>query len=269
MLCAPAPASAAPPPEPESLPPGGPPDAPHPMASSLAEAFALVPDSRSRRGTTYPLPSILLLCLVAILHGCPNPERIHAFGRLRPPLLARLGFRPAARARGKIRPRLGVTCPNEDTIAGALRRVDSGALNEALAGWVARMMPEEASAAVDGKALRGAEEHVLEVLVNDVRLVAWQAPVGKKENELSALEGCIGGVLAKFPQIKLLTGDAMFCQKSIAAAVSQARRHYFLQLKSPHKTDVATARRAFCQLASGPALAQSEEKRGAPAGPSS
>lgn len=243
--------------------------APSPACATLADVFSLLPDKRGARGRVYPLPSVLLLCVVAVLHGCQNPSQIFAFGRLDPALLRRLGFRPPRRQRGRNPwPRGAVRCPNEDTIAKLLGSVDPEDFNACIAIWVARMLPREARAAVDGKALRGTGEHVLEVFVNDLRLVAWQAPVGEKQNELSALEGSIAGILATYPQLKLLTGDAMFCHKSIAQAVRDARRHYFLQLKHPHATDVGIAQDALRQLSATPALARSEGKRGDPAGAS-
>lgn len=231
----------------------------------LHEALSLLPDPRGTRGRVYPLVPVLLLCLVALLHGCQNPSHIFTFGRLRPALLRRLGFCPPKRRRGKSRPwpQGELRCPNEDTIATLLGSVDPARFNEAIARWIARLLPQDARAAVDGKALCGTEEHVLEVFVNDIRLVAWQMPVEEKANELSTLEQHIGEVLARYPQLRLLTGDAMFCQKTVARAIVTARRHYFLQLKSPHKTDVGTARDALTQLSRTPALATSEGKRGA------
>jgi len=247
------------------------PDAPaRTPCSTLAEVFSLLRDRRPGRGRVYPLASVLMLCLVAVLHGCQNPSQIFVFGRARPALLERLGFRPPKRQRGKNPwPKGKVRCPNEDTIAKLVGSVDPEDFNSCLVLWFVRLLPGEAHAACDGKALRGTEEHVLEVFINDLRLVVWQMPVGEKENELSALEKHVAGILAKYPQIRLLTGDAMFCQKSIAQAVVEARRHYFLQLKSPHKTDLAIAGEAFSQLSSTPPLARSEEKKGARTGPSS
>jgi hypothetical protein len=160
------------------------------------------------------------------------------------------------------KPKEAIPCPNEDTITTLLHSIDPADFNDCLALWVTRMLPKTVHAACDGKALRGAEEHVLEIFINDVCFAVWQLPVGKKQNELSTLESAIADILAKYPQIKLLTGDAMFCQKSIAQAAVDARRHYFLQLKSPHKTDVAIAREAIAQYSQTPALDTTQELRG-------
>ena len=230
---------------------------------TLAGVFALLKDGRKPRGRQYALPAVLLLCLIAILHGCRNPTQIYQFGKCRPPLLRRLGFRPPHRRRGKnLKPKDALSCPNEDTIATLLRSLDAEEFNAAIAIWVARMLPGQVRAACDGKALKGAEEHVLEVFINDLRLVAWQMPVGEKENELSALEKHLAAILARYPQIKLLTGDAMFCQKTIAQTLLDARRHYFLQLKAPHTTDVALAQHALSQYSRTAPLAFTEGLKG-------
>ncbi|CAN5340868.1 hypothetical protein BH09SUM1_BH09SUM1_22870 [soil metagenome] len=230
---------------------------------TLADVFALLKDARKSKGRQYPLPSVLLLCLVAILHGCRNPTQIYVFGKCRPPLLRRLGFRPPHRRRGMTpKPKDAVACPNEDTIATLLRSLDGEEFNSAIAIWVARMIPRQVHAACDGKALKGAEEHVLEVFINDLRLVAWQMPVGEKENELSSLEKHLAAILARYPQIKLLTGDAMFCQKTLAQTLLDARRHYFLQLKAPHSTDVSLAQHALSQYSRTPPLAITEGLKG-------
>jgi hypothetical protein len=129
------------------------------------------------------------------------------------------------------------------------------------------MVARGAVAAVDGKALRGSQDYVLSVFVNQIGQVAWQEDVGTKENELRALERALPQILKQYPQLKLLSGDAGFCHKSIARMLVKARRNYLLQLKAPHNTDVALARDSFAQLtAAAPPLARSEDKRGAPRG---
>jgi hypothetical protein len=87
---------------------------------------------------------------------------------------------------------------------------------------------------------------------------------------VSALEASLGAILAQYPQIRLLTGEAMFCQKSIARIIHEARRHYFLQLKSPHQTDVEIASDTLKQCLIGePPQARTEDKRGALTDPNS
>jgi hypothetical protein len=255
---APAPAPAAPSPTAE--------DCERRLACSLREAFNSIPEVRKPKGLRYPLGSLLSLATVAILAGCKNPSQIYHFGVVNPRWLKRLGFRPPKRPRRKEN-RGRVRAPNEDTISSVFARIPADVFNQVLARWVASHLRWGTTANLDGKALRGADEHILSVFVGQIGQVAWQETVGTKENELSALERVIATVLEHYPAIRLWTGDAMFCHKTIARALVEARRDYFLQLKAPHKTDVAIAKTAFAQLMTLPPLAtDSGEKRGVQTG---
>jgi hypothetical protein len=52
-----------------------------PTVLSLYEAFATVPDPRSRFGRSYPLASLLTLSAVAMLCGCRSLYAIAQWGR--------------------------------------------------------------------------------------------------------------------------------------------------------------------------------------------
>lgn len=231
--------------------------------NSLLDVFASLKSSRAARGTRHPLHCSLALILLAVLSGCRNHSQISAFARARPALLKRLGFRPPKYPRKK---RDTIAAPSEDTLGRILASLRPAQLNEALARFLSRMVARGSQAAIDGKALRGADEYVLSVFVNDICQVAWQEDVGKKENELSRLERSLPAILSRYPNLRLFSADAGFCHKSIARALVEARRDYFVQLKAPHDTDVALAKHAFAQLRQTPPLAESVEKRGARAG---
>jgi len=231
----------------------------------LLDVFASLKSSRSPRGTRYPLASTFGLVLVAILSGCKNYTQIYVFGKCRPKLLKQLGFHPPKYPR-KPESRGRITAPNEDTLGSIMASVSTQQLNEGLVEFLSRMVQRGSQAAIDGKALRGADDYVLSVFVNDLCQVVWQEDVGAKENELSCLERSIEKILECYPHLKLLTGDAAFCHKTIARSLIKAKRDYFLQLKAPHTTDLALAKDAFAQLRRSPARADQVEKRGARAG---
>jgi DDE_Tnp_1-associated len=228
----------------------------------LTKAFASLRDPRDRRGRRHPLGAILNLVLVGLLRGCENASQIYHFGRMNPPLLAGLGF--GASKRPRVAGRQGVIyCPNEDTISSVLGRIAPRALNKALGRWLGAMLADDVVASVDGKALRGSGNYVLSLFVHSIGHVIWQEDIGSKQNELSVLKRHLPHILAQFPQLSLLTGDAAFGHKIIAQQVIEARRNYFLQLKSPHETDVGIARDAFSQITrSRKAEASTVDKRG-------
>lgn len=239
------------------------------LRASLLDTFEKVHDPRSRFGRQYPLPAVLALVVTASLCGAKNPTQIYVFGKRQPRLLRQLGFRPPGKPKHKPDRQI-VRSPNEDTLVYVLGLIDPNQFVQAFSDWVSRMIGSTGAcaAAVDGKALRGSEHHVLTVFVGDLRLAAWQEGVPAKENEFSAFVRALDTLFARYPGLRLLTGDAMFCQKEIARKIVLARRDYLLQLKAPHTTDQAIAQEAFAQIvALGPALARSEaEKRGGRAG---
>lgn len=231
----------------------------------LLDVFANLNSSRSPHGTRYPLASTFGLILIAVLSGCRNYTQIHVFGKQHLKLLKQLGFHPPMYPR-KPESRGRITAPNEDTLGSIMASVPTEQLNEGLVEFLSRMVQRGSQAAIDGKALRGADDYVLSVFVNDLCQVVWQEDVGTKENELSCLERSINRILECYPHLKLFTGDAAFCHKTIAHSLIKAKRDYFFQLKAPHTTDLALAEDAFAQLRRTPPRADSTEKRGGRAG---
>src|SRR5437016_5041102 len=63
------------------------------MGRSLLEAFAAVPDPRSRHGRRHPLPALLALATAAMLSGARSLYAIAQWGRLQEPSVVQaLGF---------------------------------------------------------------------------------------------------------------------------------------------------------------------------------
>jgi hypothetical protein len=231
----------------------------------LLDVLSKIPCSRRARGQRYPLKSVLALVLVGILSGCRNYSQIYVFAKSRPKLLKHLGFRPPKYPR-KTESRGRIAAPNEDTLGRVVASVSTDDLNTCLSTFLVRMVRRGSRAAIDGKALRGAKDYVLSVFANDVCQVVWQENVGTKENELSCLERSLSSVLDRYPNLRLFTGDAGFCHKSVARTLVKARRDYLLQLKAPHTGDVALAKKAFEKLTTREPLAETVEKRGHRAG---
>jgi len=229
---------------------------------SLLDVFAATPSSRHQRGTRYPLPAVFALVFVALLSGCKNYSQISAFAHARNALLEKLGFRPPRYPR-KPESKDHISAPSEDTLTRIVASVSPRAFNDCLAQFLGRMVQRGAQAAIDGKALRGADEYVLSVFANEICQVVWQEDVGRdKENECSCLARSLETIFVRYPQLRLFTGDAAFCHKAIARALVDAKRDYWLQLKAPHTTDLALAEDAFAQLRHTEPLATSVEKKG-------
>jgi hypothetical protein len=229
---------------------------------SLREVFNAVDDPRFAKGRRHCISAVLALAFIAVLAGKRNCQQIAHFGRMNLRLLTVLGFLPAKRPRRKDRKGV-VVAPSHDTIERLLSLVRADQFNQLVSRWVGRRICSGSCGAIDGKALRGSGGYVLSVYVTKIRETVWQESIGSKENELSALERCLPKILENCPAIKVFTGDAGLCHKSIAKTLVEHGRDYVLQLKAPHTTDVGIAHDSFRQLTRLPPLARTEEKRGA------
>jgi hypothetical protein len=200
----------------------------------LAEVFAGLPDPRSPHGRFHPLPAVLLLVVLGLLMGHRSLAGIARLGRLfGTPLAHALGFR-----RGKT--------PAVSTLCEILRALDAGALEAALSRWVhSRLTSPPDHVALDGKTLKGSRDgavpgqHLIALYVPHVEAVLRQLRVDAKTNEhKAALE-----LLGLLPVAgKVVTGDAMFCQRDLAQRIVAEGGDYLFTVKDNQPglgTDVA------------------------------
>jgi len=191
---------------------------------SLLDILADIPDPRHRRGIRHPLSAILGLAVVAMLTGCKSYQAIAQFGRDKGFALAHvLGFR-----RGKT--------PTKATYSILFRRLDVVAFEAALARWVAGRLSDEQAAviALDGKTLRGSRDgevpgqHLVAAYAVRAAAVLAQVRVDAKTNEhKAALE--LLGILPL--QGKIVTGDAMFCQRDVCQSIIDGGGDYVFTVK--------------------------------------
>lgn len=206
---------------------------------SLFEALQQVPDSRSRRGQSYPLPAVLALLVLGLLLG---RRSLTAIARLVPDyggdLALLLGFprrrTPCVAALSRILQRLAVAAFERalgDWVQGALRELPDGGAG---AGGRAEPLPVH----LDGKTLRGSRRpdadlpgvHLLAAFAPRVQGVLAQLRVDGKTNEhKAALE--LLRLLPPRPGGHLISGDAIFCQKEVCAAIRGRGDHYLLVVK--------------------------------------
>ena len=99
-------------------------------------------DPRQQGKVAYPLPEVLLLCLLAVLAGAETMTDIALFGRKKLDLLRR--FRPFAHA-----------TPAHDHLGDILAVLDPEQFQRCFAAWVAALVgTPEGVVAIDGKTVR-------------------------------------------------------------------------------------------------------------------
>jgi predicted transposase YbfD/YdcC len=206
---------------------------------SLAAAFARVPDPRRLASVTYPLAAVLSLAVTAILAQQCSELAIAQWGARQPAERLRvLGF-----ATGRT--------PCQSTLQRLFCKVDGQALAEALSAHfapVAVPLPVVAGSqgvAVDGKAQRGrlpfqvggSPVHALTAFCHEHGVVLAQEPiehgVEKSEAELTVAPALVARVA--WPG-RVLTGDALFCQRPLCTQVLAAGGDYLLLVKENQPT---------------------------------
>ena len=199
--------------------------------TSLAAVFATVPDPRRAASVRYPLAAVLALAVTALLANHRSVLAIAEWGsRQAPALLTSLGF-PADRT------------PCQSTLQRLFRHLDGDALAATLAAQIAPATAPIVAlqgVAIDGKAQRGRLRfptgggpiHALSAFCHDTGLVLAHEPItaagDKAEAELSVAPALVRRIDW---HDRVLTGDALFCQRSLCHQVGEAGGDYLLLVK--------------------------------------
>jgi predicted transposase YbfD/YdcC len=208
-------------------------------ATSLAAAFAAVPDPRRAASVLYPLPAILALAVAALLANHLSVLAIAEWGaRQDATMRSALGF-PTTRT------------PCQSTLQRLFRQLDGHALATTLSACLAPSAvpaspdPATQGIAIDGKAQRGrlrfahtgSPVHALSAFCHDCGVVLAHEPIeagaDKAEAELTVAPALLGRIA--WPG-RVLTGDALFCQRTLCDQVQDAGGDYVLVVKENQGT---------------------------------
>lgn len=188
---------------------------------TLMAFLADVPDPRDASGRRHPLVAMLAHACCAILCGARGYSAIAQWGRDQPvEFMHKLGYRRRPASYGAFQ--------------ALLSRLDAAALEAALARWAGHLLGRPAAdalraVAVDGKTLRGSltphapAVHLLAAMDQAAGCVLSQVRVDAKTNEHKAAVGLLAGLALRG---RVVTGDAMFCQRDLSGQVVAAGGHY-------------------------------------------
>jgi predicted transposase YbfD/YdcC len=203
------------------------------MATPLVTALAKVPDFRKSQGQRHRLVAILALSVAAVLCGAQSLTAISQWGREQDgALLLRLGL-------------THLPGPCVATLHRIFKDLDAPALERELTAWWNSWLPPGGGLALDGKTARGSqtENHPAVQL-----LVAFAQRLNVALAECAiAQHDEIGAAASLLSRLNLagwiITGDAKFTQKQLAAQITAAHGDYVLIVKQNQPTlyqDIAT-----------------------------
>ncbi len=198
--------------------------------------FEGLDDPRSPINLQYPLVSVVVIALMAILAGAGGPTAIAKWAALKEDLLVELLNLPN-----------GV--PRKDVFRRVLMALTPAAFQACFANWLRSLRQAAATnsgvkqsvLAIDGKTARRSHDrknglgalHWVSVWASEFGLSLGQVACAEKSNEITAIPE-----LLRLVDIKgaIITIDAMGTQKAIAGQIIEGEADYVLALKGNQET---------------------------------
>ena len=204
-------------------------------------AFEDVPDPRAGN-TRHDLGELLVIAFVSVLCGATSCAEMAAFGRAKENV-----FRDFLKLRHAV--------PSHDTFSAVFRMLDPKALDTAFGrvlADVAALLRAGDVIAVDGKALRGARDAgesartrmMVSAYATRLRLTLASVPADRG-SELEAAIEALGLIALKG---KVVTADALHCNRRTVAAINAGGGDWCLALKANQDSLLSDARACFGAL---------------------
>ncbi len=204
--------------------------------ATLWETLGAIPDRRGTKGRQYPLRSVVVLALAAMLSGANDLRAIFRWGRRLPmEALYLLGIERA---------------PCHAMYHYFFKAFDVAAAERVLGEWALGGAPP-GHVAIDGKRLRGsaaaghdgsAGVHLVAAFASRLGAVIGQLRLAPEANEITA-------ALALLKSLPLdgaiITGDAEFCQRAICQAIRDGSGDYLFTVKANQPSLMADLAVAF------------------------
>ena len=224
-------------------------------SDSLLAAFRQLTDPRHRRGVRHPFAGLLAVTFLGLLSRQPDFASIARWAKHHWPVLQNaFGFTRRY-------------APHETTYSRAAASFSVAEFRRGLARWLAQVVTVGPAAAVDGKTSKQAIDadgdpiHVLNVFAHEAKVCLADWPVGDgKDTEPEVLKAHLDELFAAWPSLRVLTGDALFCQRPLARAIVDAGRDYVLAVKDNQPDLHETIQTAFADATPASADATTQEK---------
>ena len=193
------------------------------MRELYEKHFAIIEDNRCQCDVDYKLVDVLILVMCAVLCGLDKPEEIVTYGKEK---------------RAFLENHFGITkTPSESTISRILNMVNG----DMVARCVINIMREKigltgAIIAVDGKTICSTAKkdsvheklHILTAYMTENGVTLGQLAVNEKTNEIPVMRELLDMIDIKG---KIITADAMHCQKDTVKKIVNLGGDYVLGLK--------------------------------------
>jgi hypothetical protein len=233
------------------------------VASSLehlAGVFSQVTDPRKARGVRHPFSGMVSLVFLGLLARMTEMAVM---------------VRWASAHWDQLKESLGFTRdkpPCDTTISRALAKLSLAEFRQAFSHWLKSALADREGrwvAAVDGKtccqgtAADGSPVQMLNVFLQDAKVTLDQWSVGgDKTNEPGSLKNHLHELLAAYPALQLLTGDAIFAQRPLLELLKAEGCDYLFQIEANQPDVLEALKLCFAEASQSRPAHQVTEKRG-------
>jgi predicted transposase YbfD/YdcC len=205
-------------------------------ALSIYHELGKIEDRRGKKGKRYSLALLLTCVLLAKMAGETTLQAIAEWIRLRSAWLQ------------EVLPDTRATFPCAATYSNTLRAVDHVELNQVLMDLLTRVRAEkriqgeQTHVVLDGKTLKGTQNHLAEDQTKIHHMNLYEAKTGivlkeqmvvEKENELTRVGDFLTPLLL---QGRLISADALYTQRSVCQQVIAAGGDYLFFVKQNQPT---------------------------------
>lgn len=196
------------------------------------ETLGALPDPRRSQGIRYPLRTVVVTALMAMVCGCDDAEAMALWGQAHEGWLA--GFLELPHG-----------APSQDVYLSVLAALDPDAFQSVFRSWVAlltlRLRPEKRHLAIDGKTSRRSLDkannksavHTVSAWMSECGLVLGQVQRDETSNEITAIPELLRVLDLKGATV---TVDAIGCQTEIAHTIVDGGGDYLLSVKGNQPT---------------------------------
>jgi hypothetical protein len=233
--------------------------------SGLSAIFSQINDPRKKRGVRHPFSGVVSLVFLGLL------GRITEMAVL---------VRWADAHWEDLREPLGFTRekpPCDTTVSRLLAKLSLAEFQQAFSTWLKAALAdyqERWTAAIDGKTCRqgldadGSPVQMLNVFLHTVKVTLDQWSIGAdKTNEPGCLKNHFADLLAAYPALQLLTGDAIFAQRPLLDVLAAEGRDYLFQVKANQPEVFNALKLCFAEASSRRPAHETTVKRGVIAKP--
>lgn len=190
-----------------------------PQLGTLLDLFWQMPEYRRAQGRKHRVGSVLACAAAGVMAGARTYADLAT-------VAARFNQGQLRKLRTWLNPKdRRHEPPSESTFWRVLSNVDAQLLDDQLGCWLGQHSPPEQPIAVDGKTVRGANQHLFSAFLHSAQAVVSQQAVDQKTNEIT----CLPKLLESVPlEGKIVTADALHTQHQAARHIVQERGGEFV-----------------------------------------